>query len=1061
MANILIVDDHATNREFLVNLLGYRGHQLFEASDGLEALDSVRKNRPDLVIADILMPTMDGYQFVNELRKEPDVGNTRVIFYSATYHEQEAFKLAARCGVSHVLTKPCEPELVLETIERILEESGTTPNYEKVEEFNRQHLRLLTDKLASVADDLGEASARYSELIRVNLQLASERDPRKLLDNVCHSARKLVGASHAILAVGRKDGDQTVYFTTSGISAAKIETLKMPALRAGAMGIVFTERRTWRANEDTLFQQSLGLPSGYPVISSCLAAPIISISHTYGWICLSNRIGGGEFSEEDERLLSILGAQVGRIYENGSLYAELQDSELKFRQLAENINEVFFLINPDDGQMLYVSPAYETIWGRTRESLYAEPGSWLDAVHPEDRPHSINIFNRTLGNGGKFDLSYRINRPDGQQRWIRARGFPILNSAGEFYRIAGIADDITEGKLAEQKIQRLNRVHAVLSGINTAIVRIRDRQELFNEACRIAVDEGRFRMAWLGMLTQDRKDIIPQAKAGYVAGYLRQPGLTFMDRNPDRMSASGTAIRTRLPCIRNNIASDRDSVPWKKEALERGYQAVAAFPLLKAGEPFGVISLYAAEPDFFDEDEIRLLIELASDISYAVEFIENENRLNYLAFHDPLTGLANRASLHAELSRTCTRNGSGKPCALLLLNMNDFRNINDTLGHHNGDDLIRQVGRRLKSTVWASDIVACLGGDDFAVLLPQLASKEHIGLVIKKIQQALQHTFIVSDIPLSVEVTLGIALFPDHGDTAELLWQHADIALRTAKQLYKNHLFYDPALNHYDPAQLVLIGELREAIDRNHLVLHYQPKISLPRGRTTGVEALVRWQHPERGLIYPDKFIPLVENTELIDPLTVWVIANACRQTRCWRRNGFPLDLSVNLSVRNLQNPNLLTEIIDLARSSRFPLKHLILELTESAIMVDPVHAKEVLTELHGAGIVFSMDDFGIGQTSLSYLKELPISKMKIDKSFIIDFNNPSNRAIVRSAIDLARNLGLTVTAEGVEDRATFITLKKLGCDQGQGYYFSKPLPANELASWLKLSDWPVESRTS
>jgi len=1054
LATILVVDDRPVNREFLTTLLGYRGYHVIEAGDGLEALQQVRSVRPNLAIVDILMPTMDGYEFVQHLRKEPDIAHTRVIFYTATYHEAESRQLAEKCGVTHVLTKPCEPEVVLQVVDEVLREVETSTTLPAGKEFDREHLRLITDKLVRMADDLGHVNERFAELIEINLRLASERDPRKLLDAMCQSARKLIGASYAVLAVGKRNGNNTIYITTSGIELDSANRLEPMSLHQGIMGKVYSERRSQRGSGDSQALSGLGLPSNYPPAHTWLAAPIISIGHTYGWICLTERLGGKQFSSEDEHLLSILAAQVGRIYENGSLYVELQEKEERFRQLAENINEVFFLINPTDTKMLYVSPTYETVWGLSRESLYADPQSWLDAVHTDDRARAMSSFD-PVRTHGKFDFTYRIVRLDGAIRWIRARGFPILNSSGEFYRVAGIAEDITGAKLAEEKIQRLNRVHAVLSGINTAIVRIRDRQKLFTEACRIVVEEGQLRMAWIGLLSPDGKVIIPQASAGYEAGYLHLREFSLLTDDPDKSAASGQAIHTRRPVIRNNIARESTRLSLKKDALDRGYNSIASFPLIVSDAAIGVISLYASEPDFFDEDEIKLLIELASDISFAMEFIENENRLNYLAYHDPLTGLTNRASLHQRLVETITGNGNSKdPFSLVLININNFRNINYTLGHHNGDELIRLVARRLKQTVWDSDTVACLGGDDFALLLPRLANKDHIGLVITKILQSFQHAFTLSDIPINVEAALGIALYPDHGENADLLWQHADIALRQAKELHKTHMYYEPTFDHYNPQQLALMGELRKAIDYNQLVLHYQPKIDLKMDRVVGVEALVRWQHPEQGMIYPDQFIPLVENTGLIDPLTIWVMANACRQVHFWRNNGYPLDLSVNLSARNLQNPALKDEILDLTNSSRFPIKHLTLEITESAIMVDPENATEVLAELRAAGMVISVDDFGTGQTSLTYLKELPISKMKIDKSFVMDFKNPRNYAIVRSAIELGHNLGLSVTAEGIEDEHAFLALKDLGCDRGQGYYISKPLPPDQFITWLRKSRW-------
>ena len=436
---------------------------------------------------------------------------------------------------------------------------------------------------------------------------------------------------------------------------------------------------------------------------------------------------------------------------------------------------------------------------------------------------------------------------------------------------------------------------------------------------------------------------------------------------------------------------------------------------------------------------------------------EAEAKIGHLAYHDPLTALPNRASLQERLAQAVEKaRAGGHLLALLLMNLRGFGDINNTLGHQNGDLLLREIATRLREALWQSDLVASLGGDEFAILLGRLASRNDIDLVMEKITGTLRRPVTIAGIPLNVEAALGVALYPTHGETPETLWQHADVALRAARERVVSHLFYAPEIDHFDPRRLALLGELGEAIARDQLVLHFQPKVNLKTGRAVAVEALVRWKHPQQGLIFPDRFIPMAERTQLINPLTTWVLANALRQARAWEQAGLPLWLSVNLSARNLHNPNLSAEILDLARSSHFPLERLTMEITESALMAEPELAKKVLAELHEAGIHFSMDDFGIGQSSLAYLKDLPISKMKIDKSFTMGITEPRNAGIVRSAIELGHNLQLEVTAEGVEDQRAFEALWLFGCDIGQGYHFAKPMPVDPVTAWLKESRWAV-----
>ena len=431
-----------------------------------------------------------------------------------------------------------------------------------------------------------------------------------------------------------------------------------------------------------------------------------------------------------------------------------------------------------------------------------------------------------------------------------------------------------------------------------------------------------------------------------------------------------------------------------------------------------------------------------------------------LAYSDALTGLPNRTSLQQQFILAIQNvQGHGKTLAILLMDLNNFREVNDTLGHQNGDRVLIQVANRLRAALWETDIVARLGGDEFAVLLPHLADQQHIYLVVEKILAALRPELLIDGVPLDVQTAIGIAIYPEHGLDADTLMQHADVALYTAKAQNLTHVLYSSATDHYNPQQLALMGELRLALQRDELFLHYQPVVHIKSGKPIGVEALVRWQHPSRSLLYPDTFIPAAEKTGLIASLTTWVLTDALRQQHSWHQAGIDLNVSVNLSVRNLQQPDIVDEIRNILIGSKVLPEWLTLEITESAIMVDPERAKTVLTELHDLGISFAIDDFGIGNSSLAYLQKLPVNKLKIDKSFVMDFKNPANAAIVKATIDLAHNLGLSVTAEGVEDEPALTLLKLLGCDHAQGYYLSRPQGVDKLDVWLHESPWGMPAK--
>lgn len=584
------------------------------------------------------------------------------------------------------------------------------------------------------------------------------------------------------------------------------------------------------------------------------------------------KAGAHDYLVKDK--LARLSPAIDRELKEAETRLKHRQSEERFRQLAESIQEVFWMTDPDKRDMLYISPSYETVWGRTCESLYSDPRSFLESIHPDDRERVTSAMAGQAAGG--YDEEYRIMRPDGSVRWIKDRAFPVRDASGAVHRIAGIAQDVT-----------------------------------------------------------DRK--------------------------------------------------------------------------------------------------------------------QHEETIRHLAYYDALTGLPNRTLLHDRLQQAILLGRrAATTVAFLLMDLNRFKEVNDTLGHHKGDLLLQQVGGRLRGVVRESDTVGRLGGDEFAVLLLGVGDVDHAKRVADKLLKALEAHFVVDGLTLEVGASIGIALCPLHADDGNLLMQRADVAMYAAKQAGAGAMIYSAEQDTHSHRRLELVGELRAAIERDELTLHYQPKLSLAGRRVIGLEALVRWRHPQRGLIPPDQFISLAEQTGIIKPLTVWVLRAAMRQAKAWRAAGLAVPVAVNLSARTLHDPTLPEEIERLLAASGVPPDGLGLEITESTIMVDPARAMEVLTRLSRMGVALSIDDFGTGYSSLGYLKKLPVSELKIDRSFVVQMARDADDAvIVRSTIDLAHNLGLTVVAEGVEDRVTWARLADLKCDAAQGYYLSPPVPAEDLAARL------------
>ncbi len=488
------------------------------------------------------------------------------------------------------------------------------------------------------------------------------------------------------------------------------------------------------------------------------------------------------------------------------------------------------------------------------------------------------------------------------------------------------------------------------------------------------------------------------------------------------------------------------------------------------GHRLGTLCLIDRRPRELNESDQATLRDLAAwastelsvlqTIQHTLREREAEHAaLKYQATHDALTDLPNRTLFTDRVGQAIrTARRERLSVALLLMNLDRFKDINNTLGHPNGDLVLQQVGCRLRDVLRECDTVARLGGDEFAVLLPS-ADTEGAILVARKILQALEVPCVLEGLPLQVEASLGIVVCPDHGEEADLLLRRADVAMYAAKQAGSGYVVYTAERDHYSPHRLALMGELRHAIDQNQLVLLYQPQVHLPTGRVTGVEALVRWQHPQRGLIPPDQFIPAAERTGLIKPLTLWVLKAALQQCHAWHRAGWDLNVAVNLSARNFQDPQLPDQVAALLRQCGVPPNRLELEITESILMADPARAMDILTRVSALGVRLSIDDFGTGYSSLGYLKKLPVDVIKVDKSFVMNMAaDEDDTVIVRSTIDLAHNLGLTVVAEGVENRDVWERLVALGCDAVQGYYLSRPIPAVELTDWLSRSSWRTDT---
>src|SRR3954468_11470867 len=425
------------------------------------------------------------------------------------------------------------------------------------------------------------------------------------------------------------------------------------------------------------------------------------------------------------------------------------------------------------------------------------------------------------------------------------------------------------------------------------------------------------------------------------------------------------------------------------------------------------------------------------------------------ALSDGLTGLPNRTMFNDLVTRTILgAQRKKKLLAVMLMDLDRFKEVNDTLGHHNGDLLLQRIAQRMQGVLRDGETIARLGGDEFAILIPDVPDRQACVHVARRLLKTLEEPVVVGGLALQCEGSIGIAIYPEHGKQVEAIMRAADVAMYVTKEQRSGHEFYDAALHEHrhDAGRLALVGELRRAMDEAELVLHYQPKVDLQTGKVKGVEALARWNPPERGLLSPDEVIPLAERSNLLRPMTVYLLDTALRQCNAWRARGLDVSIAVNLSMQNLLDLRLPNDVARLLTSWRLPPGSLELEITESTIMSDHRRAMSILTRLNKMGVTLSIDDFGTGYSSLAYLQELPVSAVKIDKSFVLTMDqDPGNATIVQSTIDLGHNLGLKVIAEGVETEKIYGDLAKMGCDYAQGFFLSKPLSPQKMGVWLDV----------
>jgi diguanylate cyclase (GGDEF)-like protein/PAS domain S-box-containing protein len=726
----------------------------------------------------------------------------------------------------------------------------------------------------------------------------------------------------------------------------------------------------------------------------------------------------------------------------------LRASEERFRSIAEATQEWIWEIDLE-GQYTFCSPAVEAILGYRPSDLIGK--SCLDIMIPSTRPTVAELLQRgVVERRGWRDLVLHLRHSAGGIRWLDNNALPLLDASGAVIGYRGVARDITQRRLQQERIARLSRIQAVLSGINSTIVRVRDRHELFREACRIAVQQGGFRMAWIGQVEPGAQKANPLVSDGFDQGYLDEIGLELNTRDDDP-GVVGRSISQKKMIVINDIEAD-ETTAFRRQALARGFRSLMAMPLMVDDQPVGVMVLYSAEQGFFDYEELKLLRDLAGDISFALDYIGKEEQLTYVSYYDTLTGLANRQLFFDRLAQGINAARSEKrELAVMLVDLERFKRINDTIGRHAGDQVLKELALRLRRTIEDSATPARLGGDRFAVVVPHLPAASIARWVEEWIVESFAKPLTVDEIELRPTVKIGIALYPADGDTAEALFTNAEAALKRAKAATEPYLFYSPEMNALVAHRMLLESRLRRAVADKQFTLYYQPKVEMTTRRIRGLEALIRWPDPELGMISPLEFVPLLEESGLIVEVGRWVIEQAVLDMKVWRAQGLTVPpVAVNVSEVQLRQPNFVATVLSTLGPADSRIADIDVEITESMLAQNTAANVQKLLQLRESGVRVFMDDFGTGYSGLSQIAHLPLDALKIDRAFVNGMSNSSEHmAIVSAIINLARALKIKVVAEGVETEEQAERLRSLGCEEAQGYLYGRPVPADQTAKLL------------
>jgi diguanylate cyclase (GGDEF)-like protein/PAS domain S-box-containing protein len=732
--------------------------------------------------------------------------------------------------------------------------------------------------------------------------------------------------------------------------------------------------------------------------------------------------------------------------------AEHRQKEVALRQSETMLAEAQKMAHL--GSWTYDPHTRQTVWSAEAFRIYGtDEGSAIPScreliarIHREDRSRVQRSMLRAAQHGEPYETEFRILTPAQGVRWIHALCQPEPTGDGGGARLRGTVLDITERKSQQLQLESERRMLE-------AIAKGSPLPEVLDLLCRLVEELSGWTLCAVHLHDQDSGHL-ELAAAPSLVPELRN-AIARVPVDPLAGSCGAAAWRSQQVIV-SDLAADPLWQELRSATRSNGLRACWSLPILGGLNPvLGTFTVFIREARNPSRAETALTARIANIAKIAIERHESEQRIRQLAHYDGLTGLPNRAQFNQVLDHALSRaQRAGTSVALLFVDVDRFKNINDTLGHDAGDRMLREVAARLRQCLRTSDVVARFGGDEFIVMLEDVPDGEHAASVAAKVLMAVAEPLTIGEQELHVTASIGISTYPADGSDLHALQKHADIAMYRAKEQGRNSWrYYSPQADTHSLERLTLEAQLRRALERNELILHYQPKQDIASGRVTGVEALLRWQHPDHGLVPPGDFIPLAEETGLIVSMSEWVLRKACEDAARLPRltGGGPMCVAVNLSARQFSNDRLIEVVSETLLEFGLEASLLEMEVTESLVMHNAEHAARLLARLKQMGMRVAMDDFGTGYSSLAYLKRFPIDTIKIDRSFIQGLPGDSDDATLTQAIiAMAHSLRLKTVAEGVETPEQLEFLRKHGCDEIQGYYFSQPLPFAALLDLLR-----------